>query len=153
MGGMGCTVLGAHFIVILRQGKRAEMAKNFHVGRAAGRLIVVFGLVGGGMAALTPLAQAVSGGTLYVNGGTGTDAGTCRLKAHPCATISYALSKTATDATSTINVAAGYYPESLAITHPVSIVGAGDTSSGTVLDPSTLVTDTDTDSNTPQDTT
>lgn len=120
--------------------------------RAAGRLIVVFGLVAGGMAALTPLAQAAGGGgTLYVNGDTGTDSGTCRLQADPCQTISYALTKTATDATSTIKVAAGYYPQPLAITHKVTIVGAGDTSSGTVIDPPTLINDTDTDSNTPQE--
>jgi parallel beta-helix repeat protein len=120
--------------------------------RAAGRLIVIFGLVAGGMAALTPLAQAAGGGgTLYVNGSTGTDSGTCRLQAHPCQTISYALTQTATDATSTIKVAAGNYPEPLAITHRVTIAGAGDTASGTVIDPSTLISDTDTDSSTPQE--
>jgi len=117
--------------------------------------MVVCGLVAGGMAALTPLAQASTGGTLYVNGSTGTDSGTCRLAAHPCATITYALTKSSTTATSTIDVTAGYYPEPLTITHSVSIVGASDSGSGstaTVIDPSTLITDTDTDSSTPQDT-
>jgi parallel beta-helix repeat protein len=105
------------------------------------------------MAALTPLAQASTGGTLYVNGSTGTDSGTCRLAAHPCATITYALTKSSTTATSTIDVAAGYYPEPLTITHSVSIVGAADSgSTATIIDPSTLVTDTDTDSSVPQDT-
>lgn len=137
--------------VILTPGKRVEMVKSFCWGRAAARLVVVCGLVGGGMAALSPLAQAASGGTLYVNTYTGTDAGTCRLSAHPCATIGYALTKTATDATSTINVAAGYYSEPLTITHSVSIVGAGDTDSGTVIDPSTLISDTDTDTSIPQE--
>jgi parallel beta-helix repeat protein len=127
------------------------MVKKFCLSRAAGRLIVVFGLVAGGMAALTPLAQAAAGGTLYVNGTTGNDTGTCRLPAHPCATISYALTQSATDATSTIKVTAGFYPEPLAITHSVTIAGAGDTGSGTVIDPSTLISDTDTDSSTPQE--
>lgn len=112
--------------------------------------MVVGGLVAGGMAALTPLAQASAGGTLYVNGNTGTDTGTCRLQADPCQTISYALSKSAVDAISTIKVAAGFYPEALAITHRVTIIGAGDTTSGTVIDPPTLISDTD-GSGTPQD--
>jgi parallel beta-helix repeat protein len=123
------------------------MAKNFRLSRAAGRLIVVGGLVAGGMAALTPLAQASSGGTLFVNASTGTDSGTCRLQAHPCATIAYALTEAATDATSTVKVAAGFYPQPLAITHAVSIVGAGDTASGTVIDPPTLISDTDANGN------
>ncbi|MGH3158899.1 MAG: right-handed parallel beta-helix repeat-containing protein [Streptosporangiaceae bacterium] len=105
------------------------------------------------MAALTPLAQASVGGTLYVNANTGMDSGTCRLAAHPCATISYALTKSSTTATSTIDVAAGNYPKALAITHSVSIVGAADSgASATIIDPSTLITDTDTDSSIPQDT-
>jgi len=59
------------------------------------------------MTALAPLAHASSGGTLFVNASTGSDTGTCRLHAHPCQTISYAL----TQATSgvTIQVAAGDY--------------------------------------------
>jgi parallel beta-helix repeat protein len=104
------------------------------------------------MAGLAPLAQASAGGTLYVNAGTGTDSGTCRLPKHPCATISYALTQASTTATSTIDVAAGEYPQPLTITHSVIIDGAGDSgNSATLIDPSTLAGDTDTDSTTPQE--
>jgi parallel beta-helix repeat protein len=128
------------------------MVRNFYLSRAAARLVVVFGLVAGGMAALTPLAQASAGGTLYVNANTGVDSGTCRLAAHPCQTIAYALTQAATNATSTIKVAAGDYPQPLAISNSVNIVGAGDSGdSPTVIDPSTLIPDTDTDTNTPQE--
>jgi parallel beta-helix repeat protein len=121
------------------------MERNFGWARRVGRAAVVCGMVGGTITALTPLAaQASTGGTLYVNGSTGVDSGTCRLAAHPCATISYALSKATTGAT--IKVTAGDYPQPLQITKPVTIVGAGDTGSGTVIDPSTLIADTDTDS-------
>ena len=102
------------------------------------------------MTALAPLAQASSGGTLFVNASTGSDTGTCRLQAHPCQTISYALTQITSG--STIRVAAGDYPQPLKITQPVSIVGAGDSASGTVIDPSTLVSDTDTDSTFAQNT-
>lgn len=128
------------------------MARNFCLGRTAGRLLVVGGLVAGGMAGLTPLAQASAGGTLYVNASSGTDSGTCRLPKHPCATIAYALTQASTTATSTIDVAAGDYPQPLTVSNPVIIDGAGDSgNSATVIDPSTLATDTDTDSNTPQE--
>jgi parallel beta-helix repeat protein len=126
------------------------MERNFGWARRVGRAAVVCGMVGGTITALTPLAaQASTGGTLYVNGSTGVDSGTCRLAAHPCATIGYALGKATTGAT--IKVTAGDYPQPLQITKPVSIVGAGDTGSGTVIDPSTLITDTDTDSSLPQE--
>ncbi|HEY1915569.1 MAG TPA: right-handed parallel beta-helix repeat-containing protein [Streptosporangiaceae bacterium] len=105
-------------------------------------------MVGGTLAALTPLAQATSTGTLYVST-TGTDSGTCRLPANPCQTISYALTKAPSGAT--IKVAAGDYPQPLQITQAVTIIGAGSTSAGTVIDPATLITDSDTDSSTPQD--
>jgi hypothetical protein len=64
------------------------METSFSWPRALGRALVVCGLVGGTMTALAPLAQASSNGTLYVNGSTGTDTGTCRLhtRARPSAT-------------------------------------------------------------------
>jgi parallel beta-helix repeat protein len=127
------------------------MGKNFGWTRRAGRAAVVCGMVGGTLAALTPLAQATASGTLYVNAGTGSDTGTCRLIADPCQTISYALTKAPAGAT--IKVAAGAYPEPLKITQAVTIIGAGSSAAtGTVIDPATLISDTDTDSSTPQDT-
>ncbi len=121
------------------------MGKTFGCNRALGGALIVCGLVGGTITALTPLAQASTAGTLYVNGTTGADTGTCRLSAHPCKTISYALSLA--PATATIKVAAGTYPEALTITQPVTIIGAGASgSTPTVIEPTattTLVTDTD----------
>jgi parallel beta-helix repeat protein len=125
------------------------MGTNYRWNRALGRALLVCGLVGGTSIALSPLAQASNGGTLYVNGGTGSDTGTCRLISHPCKTITYALSQASTIATSTIRVAGGNYPEALTITKPLTIVGNGATSvngsTPTVLNPamSALVTDTD----------
>ena len=67
-------------------------------------------------------ASSSSAATLYVNGSTGTDASnTCRLSSHPCKTIGYAL--TQAPAGSTINVAAGTYPEQLTITQNVTVKG------------------------------
>jgi hypothetical protein len=84
--------------------------------------------------------------TLFVNASGGTDTGVCPMTA-PCATISYALTQAGAGAT--IFVANGIYPEQLTITQSVSIVGATVTS--TVIRPTTLpLTDTDTDSATPQ---
>jgi parallel beta-helix repeat protein len=126
------------------------MESSFSWPRALGRALVVCGLAGGGMTALTSLAQASSNGTLYVNGSTGTDTGTCRLQSHSCATIGYALNQAPSGAT--IKVAAGSYPEPLKIIKPVTIIGDGASGTGaTVIDPSTLVSDTDTDSGTPQE--
>jgi parallel beta-helix repeat protein len=125
------------------------MGRNYRWNRALGRALVVCGLVGGTVTALSSLAQASSGGTLYVNGSTGMDTGTCRLVSHPCQTITYALSQASTLATSTIKVAGGNYPEAFTITKPVTIIGAGATATSgnnftpTVIDPTTLVTDTD----------
>jgi parallel beta-helix repeat protein len=121
------------------------MGRTFGCNRALGGALIVCGLVGGTITGLTPLAQASTAGTLYVNGTTGTDTGTCRLSAHPCKTISHALSLA--PATATIKVAAGTYPEALTITQPVTIIGAGASgSTATVIEPTattTLVTDTD----------
>lgn len=120
------------------------MARNFGWTRGARRVIVVCGMVGGTVTALTPLAQATSAGTLYVNATSGADGGTCRLQTHPCASISYAL--TQAPAGATIKVAAGQYPQPLTITQPVTIQGAGiSPTTGTVINPATLGSDTDTD--------
>lgn len=121
------------------------MGSKFGWPRRLGRVIVICGMVGGTVTALTPLAQAGTGGTEFVNAATGVDTGTCRLQAHPCQTITYALTQNTGD--TTINVAAGQYPAQLTITAPVTIVGAGTSAStGTVINPSVLAS-TDTDPN------
>ncbi len=97
------------------------------------------------LAAQDGAAAQGSGGTLYVNS-TGSDTGTCQLSTLPCATIAYAV--TQANPGSTIDVAAGSYPEQLVINEDLTIVGTGGTVS---IDPSTLPTaDTDTDSSTSQ---
>ncbi len=89
--------------------------------------------------AVTP--ATTSGAKLYVNGGSGTDQGgtnTCRLSANPCATITHAISVAPT--TATIEVAGGTYAEQPSIVGKnLTINGAGSTR--TIIDPSTLNTD------------
>lgn len=119
------------------------MSTSFRWKRAFGGVLVASALATGGMAALSPMAQASTGGTLYVNASTGTDSGTCRLLAHPCQTIAYALTQVTKN--STIKVAVGDYPQPLKITQPVTIIGAGHSggsSTATLIDPSSLITDT-----------
>jgi parallel beta-helix repeat protein len=87
--------------------------------------------------------------TLYVSATTGIDTGSCRLSAHPCLTIGYAISQAPTAAS--IQVAAGTYAEQVvdSAMQNLSIIGAG--SSMTTIDPTSVpVSDTDTDSSTPQ---
>jgi hypothetical protein len=62
------------------------------------------------------------GGTRYV-APTGTDTGACTAHAHPCATISYAVGQA--NAGNTVNVAAGTYHETVALTKPLVLKGAG----------------------------
>jgi parallel beta-helix repeat protein len=126
------------------------MPSNFEWKRKFGSVLVVSGLVTGGMAVFSPLAQASTGGTLYVNASTGTDSGTCRLSTSPCQTIAYALTQAAVK--STIQVAAGNYPQPLQITQAVTIVGKGKSGgTATVIDPSSLIADTDANSSNPED--
>lgn len=107
----------------------------------------------------TAATQAVAAGGLYVNSSTGSDAGnTSCLRTQPCKTITHALSVAAGG--STINVAAGTYPEQVVISPSlpsgghVTIKGAGPTS--TVIDPTATassplpVSGADTDSSYPQ---
>jgi parallel beta-helix repeat protein len=128
------------------------MPSNFQWKRKLGSVLVVSGLVTGGMAVFSPLAQASTGGTLYVNASTGTDSGTCRLSTSPCQTIAYALTQAAVK--STIRVAAGDYPQPLQITQAVTIAGkgkSGSASTATVIDPPSLIADTDANSSNPED--
>lgn len=89
-------------------------------------------------------ASATGSPTLYV-GASGSDSGgnACRLPAHPCATIAYALTQ-APAGGSTIDVGAGTFTQPLQITKPVSIVGTVVNGSiGTVIKPTSTVADTD----------
>jgi parallel beta-helix repeat protein len=124
------------------------------ISAISGRLRGVAALgvaVGAGLACMAPVtgAGASSGGTLYVNAVSGHDTGTCRLSNHPCQTIAYALTQATNN--STIDVAAGSYPQQLVITSNVSISGPT-SGSPAVINPTTLATsDTDTDSSEVQD--
>ncbi len=123
---------------------------NTVLRRVRGLAALGLALAGGaGVIALSPsVAEASPGGTLYVSASTGHDTGTCRLQAHPCQTIAYALTQATQN--STIRVTSGSYPQQLVITGAVTI--AGPTSgSPAVIDPSTLPTsDVDSDSSEPQ---
>ncbi|HVC70067.1 MAG TPA: hypothetical protein VNC61_07355 [Acidimicrobiales bacterium] len=87
------------------------------------------GVVGGS-------AAAVAVNTLYVST-TGSDApNTCSTPATPCATINYAISVAV--AGETIKVASGTYLQTVAVTKPIRLIGAGPTRSiinGTGIDP------------------
>jgi parallel beta-helix repeat protein len=112
-----------------------------------GRGLFALGLVvGAGLAFMAPVttAGASSGGTLFVSATSGHDTGTCRLQNHPCQTIAYALTQATNN--STIEAAAGSYPQQLVITSNVTITGPT-TGSPAVINPSTLpASDTDSDS-------
>ncbi len=100
------------------------------------------------IAPLMLVAQTSSAGstTLYVGpSGTNVD-NNCQASLNPCQTISFALTQAQTGAT--IMVQAGTYDESLKITQPVTIVGAGATQ--TVIEPTAVTADADTDSVEPQ---
>jgi parallel beta-helix repeat protein len=110
--------------------------------RFAGCLAMTLGL----FAAVSQSAQA-SPLTLFVNGASGADTGTCASSTTPCASISYALSQAGAGAT--VYVANGVYPEQLTITQRVSIIGAS--TAHTIIRPMSVpLTDSDTDSATPQ---
>ncbi len=82
--------------------------------------------------------------TLYVNGTTGQNIGSCRLETNPCLTISYAIRIAPTAAI--IDVAEGTYAEQLvdSARQKLTIVGAGEGS--TIIQPTSLATsDTDPD--------
>jgi len=68
--------------------------------------------------------QIVRAATINVNGNTGTDTATCGANGSPCKTIGYAVTTRAANG-DTITVAAGIYAESITITKPVTIAGAG----------------------------
>lgn len=87
--------------------------------------------------------------TLYVNATTGANVGSCRLQAHPCLTIGYAVSVAPSSAN--IDVANGTYAEQVvdSASKSLNIVGASEAS--TIIEPSSVpLSDTDTDSSTLQ---
>ncbi|MGH9018003.1 MAG: hypothetical protein ACRDY1_09685, partial [Acidimicrobiales bacterium] len=84
--------------------------------------------------------------TLYVGpGGTNVN-NNCQASLNPCQTIGFAL--TEAQPAATIKVQAGTYDEDLKITQPVTIMGAG--ASQTVIEPTAVTADADTDSTEPQ---
>lgn len=104
----------------------------------------LLGLVGMGVLAAAPPASASGSPKLYVTS-TGTDASnnTCRLAAHPCATVVHALS--VAPAGATIDVGAGTYQAPLHITQNVTIVGTNNSNGKpkSIIFPATTVADTD----------
>jgi hypothetical protein len=74
-------------------------------------------IAGFGGASLTRAAP----GTLYVDGASGVDSGTCQSSVTPCKTIGYAITQAV--ATDMINIAQGTYTENLAINSQLSLMG------------------------------
>jgi hypothetical protein len=100
------------------------------------------------LAPLMIVAQATSASptTLYV-GPSGTNVNNnCQAVLNPCQTITFALGQAPSGAT--IKVQAGTYDETLRISQPVTILGAGATQ--TVIEPTAVTSDADTDSPFPQ---
>ncbi len=83
-------------------------------------------------------ARAVAAGTTYYVAPGGSDGNDCLSSGTPCLTINVALAKTA--AGDSVSVAAGTYHERLALTHDLTLTGAG--ASATVIDGSGTVTGT-----------
>jgi hypothetical protein len=103
-----------------------------------GRVLVVVAMV----AAATPIITLLDGSAAHAAGNTrkvstsGTDTGNCKFA--PCATVNYALSQSLPY--DTITVAAGTYNQTVDIEKPITLTGAGastTTIDGTGLDPST----------------
>src|SRR5271157_665924 len=122
------------------RGRRAPAAPLRLAGALAvalGMLVVVAGTAGGSAA-----------GSLFVSPtGSNTAAGhanSCRLRADPCQTITFALSVAPTGAV--LNLAGGTYDEQVQITQSVTIKGAGAGGANpTVIEPSSpSASDTDT---------
>ncbi len=119
------------------------MARHPKVGLLLCGAAGLLAAAGAGIAG-SPAASATGSPTLYV-ALSGSDSGgnACRLPAHPCATIPYALTQAPTGG-STIDVGAGTFTQPLQITKPVNIVGT--VVNGTIatsLKPTSTVADTD----------
>jgi hypothetical protein len=95
---------------------------------------------------LTGTAGA-SAKTLYVSTSGSNGGNSCQQSAHPCQTITYALSVSVSGGI--IKLLGGTYNEQVTITKPITIEGAGDTQS--IIKPSAVPEfDSDTDSTQPQ---
>jgi parallel beta-helix repeat protein len=90
---------------------------------------------------VAPATTPGAGPILYVSP-SGMDTGLCTTKKQPCATIAYAMGVAPT--TATVKLAAGTYPEQLAVTKNLTFVGAGQAS--TIIEPTSL-TNVDNDPN------
>jgi hypothetical protein len=102
-------------------------------------------------------ASAASASVFYVNGTTGKDTGTCTSAVEPCKTIGAAIVKSqSTLGAATIEVAAGTYAGTLALSssadNGITINGAGDGLSGTVIEGITKVKEATIDFNWPGNT-
>jgi parallel beta-helix repeat protein len=111
-------------------------------GASAAMVMALAGVV------LLPGVAGANPNVLYVAAVGGSNGGnSCQSAAKPCATISFAVSVAAPGAK--IKLQAGTYNEQVAITKPVTIIGAGATSS--IIKPTAEPNyDSDTDSSQPQ---
>jgi hypothetical protein len=107
----------------LRQGK--------HVGSRLRLLAGITVGIGAGLAVCVPAAPALAAGTTLHVAQAGTNTGTCRSAASPCATVTYALSRAT--AGSRIEVS-GTIVDNLDVSIPVTIEGAGAPGAPAVLD-------------------
>jgi hypothetical protein len=87
--------------------------------------------IGAGLVVCLPAAPAFAAGTTLYVAQAGTNTGTCRAAASPCATVTYALSRAT--AGSRIEVS-GTIVDNLDVSIPVTIEGAGAPAAPAVLD-------------------
>lgn len=126
--------------------------------RASGRALLVAAMsagmtaaVAGAVSTSASAATAATGNNWYVATTGSNTNNNCSAKATPCKTIAYALREQAAEAVGgTLHIAAGTYASQIVVgpsNDGVTLKGAGAT---TIIEPSTLTSDTDTDSTEPQ---
>lgn len=117
------------------------MMRHRKQGAVACGAVSLLAFIGAAVASSAP-AAATPAPNLYVAIGGNDSGNACRLVAHPCATVPYALTQAPSGAD--VNVGAGTFTLPVHITQSVNIIGTVQSGSpATIFNPSTTVADTD----------
>jgi len=112
----------------LKSAQSSQRLRAVRLGITVGLAMLFLTVLLWGLRGVTPVHA--DPGTLYVDGATGQDTGTCGTTNVPCKTISYTLNSRASDG-DTILIAAGIYTENLTIAGITVTLRGGYTISGT----------------------